>query len=51
MAMYLLNDALVATVTGTAFGAPNCIRISFSASNEDLIEAMKRIKKSLSKLN
>ena len=50
LAMYLLNDAYVATVTGSAFGAPNCIRISFAASNEELIEAMSRIKKSLSKL-
>jgi len=46
-AMYLLEHANVATVTGTAFGNPNCIRISYAASNEDIIEALKRIKKAL----
>ena len=51
LAMYLLNDALVATVSGSAFGAPSCIRISFAASNEELVESMKRIKNSLSKLS
>jgi len=51
LAMYLLSDALVALVSGEAFGDPNCIRISYAASEETLTEAMKRIKNSLEKLN
>lgn len=47
-AMYLLEEANVATVTGDAFGAPNCIRISYAASKEQIIEAISRIKKALS---
>ena len=50
LAMYLLSDANVSVVTGTAFGAPNCIRISFAASDDELKEAMFRIKNSLEKL-
>jgi aspartate aminotransferase len=46
--LFLLEEALVATVTGDAFGAPNCIRISYAASNDQIIEAMKRIKAALS---
>jgi aspartate aminotransferase len=46
--LFLLEKAQVATVTGEAFGSPNCIRISYAASNEDIIEALKRIKKVLS---
>jgi len=46
-ALYLLEEAHVATVTGDAFGAPNCIRISYAASEEQLREAMARIKKTL----
>jgi aspartate aminotransferase len=42
--LYLLEEALVATVTGEAFGNPDCIRISYAASNEQIIEAIKRIK-------
>lgn len=42
-AMLLLEKANVATVTGDAFGAPNCIRISYAASQEELKEAMRRI--------
>ncbi len=42
--LYLLEEALVATVTGDAFGNPNCIRISYAASQEQIIEAIKRIK-------
>jgi aspartate aminotransferase len=45
--MYLLAEANVATVTGDAFGNPNCIRISYATSEEILTEAMKRIKESL----
>lgn len=51
LSMYLLNEALVAIVTGEAFGDSNCIRISYAASEETLIEAMKRIKIALEKLN
>ena len=43
-AMFLLEEANVATVTGDAFGGPNCIRISYAASQEQIKEAMKRIK-------
>lgn len=42
-AMLLLEKANVATVTGEAFGAPNCIRISYAASQEELKEAVRRI--------
>ena len=45
MSLFLLDKALVATVTGDAFGDPNCIRISYAASQDQLIEAIKRIKK------
>ena len=48
--MYLLNEANVATVTGEAFGSPNCMRISYAASDEILIEAVSRIKTALKKL-
>lgn len=43
-AMYLLEHANVATVTGDAFGNGNCIRISYAASEKELREAVKRIK-------
>jgi aspartate aminotransferase len=45
--MYLLAEANVATVTGDAFGNPNCIRISYATSEELLTEAIRRIKESL----
>ena len=45
--MYLLAEANVATVTGEAFGNPNCIRFSYATSEALLTEAMKRIKESL----
>ena len=48
--MYILNDAHVALVAGEAFGSPNCVRISYAASEENLIEAVKRMQKSLAKL-
>ena len=47
LSMFLLEKANVATVTGDAFGSPNCIRISYAASEENIIEALKRIKKAL----
>jgi aspartate aminotransferase len=46
--MLLLEEANVATVTGEAFGAPNCIRLSYAASVAQLQEAIKRIKEVLS---
>ena len=46
--MLLLEEANVATVTGEAFGAPNCIRLSYAASELQLREAVKRIKEVLS---
>ena len=45
--LFLLEEANVATVTGDAFGAPNCIRISYAASEAILREAIKRIGKAL----
>lgn len=44
-ALFLLEEANVATVTGEAFGAPNCIRLSYAVSEEQIKEALKRIKK------
>jgi len=46
--LYLLEEALVATVTGEAFGNPDCIRISYAASQEQIIEAISRIKDAVS---
>lgn len=51
LSMYLLNEAKVSVVTGIAFGSPGCVRISYAASDEELKEALKRIKEALSKLN
>ncbi len=45
--MYLLAEANVATVTGDAFGNPDCIRFSYATSEELLTEAMRRIKEVL----
>lgn len=45
--MYLLAEANVATVTGDAFGNPECIRISYATSEDQLIEALRRIKEAL----
>jgi aspartate aminotransferase len=45
--LLLLEEALVATVSGDSFGAPNCIRISYAASEEQITEAMRRIKEVL----
>jgi len=46
--LFLLEEALVATVTGEAFGNKDCIRISYAASQDDIKEAIKRIKTALS---
>ena len=48
LAMYLLETASVATVTGEAFGSPNCIRISYAASEKEIREAVSRMKAALS---
>jgi len=48
---FILEDSLVATTPGDAFGCPNNIRLSYANSDEQLIEAAKRIKSSLEKLN
>jgi aspartate aminotransferase len=45
--LYLLEHANVATVTGDAFGNPDCIRLSYATSEEQLIEALRRIKEAL----
>ena len=50
LAMYLLEDAHVATVGGDAFGAPDCLRFSYATSDENLKEALRRIKDSVAKL-
>lgn len=50
LCMYLLGEAKVSLVAGTGFGAPDCIRISFAASREELDKAMSRIKDALAKL-
>ena len=49
--MYILNKAHVSLVTGEAFGAPECVRLSYAASDEALVEAINRIKDTLSKLS
>ena len=50
LCMYLLHSAHVSTVTGSAFGEPKCIRISFANSMENIEEGFKRIKDGLAKL-
>ena len=50
LCMYLLNSCYVALVSGAPFGNPECVRISYAASEEKLIEAVKRIKIQLQKL-
>ena len=51
LALYLLDKAQVAVVGGDAFGAPECIRISYATSDDLLVEAVKRIKSALALLN
>ncbi|MBB3701157.1 aminotransferase class I/II-fold pyridoxal phosphate-dependent enzyme [Flammeovirga yaeyamensis] len=51
LCMFFLNEAHVSTVAGAAFGAPNCIRISYAASDEELVQAVKQIKEALNKLS
>lgn len=50
LAMYLLEEAHVACVGGTSFGAPDCIRMSYATSDDNIIEAIRRIKEALAKL-
>ncbi len=50
LAVYLLETVYVATVSGEAFGSPKCLRFSYATSEDLLIEAMKRIKEALGKL-
>jgi aspartate aminotransferase len=47
---FLLSEARVALVSGSAFGAPNCVRISYATSDEKIIEAVHRIKEALGKI-
>ena len=51
LAIYLLQEGHVACVAGNAFGAPDHIRLSYATSDENLVEALKRIKEALGKLN
>jgi len=48
--MYMLEKAHVSLVTGDAFGEPRCIRLSYAASENDLREALKRIREALAQL-
>lgn len=50
LAMYLLEEGHVATVGGAAFGTPECLRFSYATSDENLVEALRRIKEALAKL-
>jgi aspartate aminotransferase len=50
LAMYMLQDGHVATVGGDAFGDPDCFRMSYATSDDNIVEAMKRIKDVLGKL-
>ncbi len=51
LAMYLLDEAHVATVDGAAFCAPGYIRLSYATSDENIVEAMRRIAAALAKLS
>ena len=50
LAMYILEEGHVATVGGDAFGDPECFRMSYATSDDNIREAMERIKKVLAKL-
>ena len=49
-AIYLLEVGHVATVGGAAFGSPECFRMSYATSDENIVEALRRIKEACSKL-
>lgn len=51
LALYLLEEGHVATVGGTAFGAPDCLRFSYATSDENIAKAMLRVKEALAKLS
>lgn len=51
LCLYLLEEAHIAAVPGEAFGEPNCVRISFANSDENLKEAMRRLKNALNDLS
>jgi len=51
LSLFLLDEGLIALVTGEAFGDNKCMRLSYAASESVLIEALKRIKETLAKLN
>ena len=51
LAMYLLEEGHVACVGGASFGAPECIRMSYATSDENIEEAIRRIKEALAKLS
>jgi aspartate aminotransferase len=50
LAMYLLEVGHVATVGGDDFGSPECFRMSYATSDENIIEAMRRIREALAQL-
>ena len=50
VAEYLLEEAHVAVVSGSAFGSPECIRLSYAISTEEIMESMRRIKMAIEKL-
>ena len=50
LALYLLEEGHVATVGGAAFGSPECFRMSYATSDENIVEAMRRIAEALAKL-
>jgi aspartate aminotransferase len=50
LAMYILEKAHVAVVGGEGFGAPDCLRLSYATSEEELVEAVRRIKEALARL-
>ncbi len=50
LALYLLSEAHVATVGGDAFGDPECFRMSYATSDENIVEAMHRMKEALGRL-
>jgi len=50
LAMYILEEGLVASVSGAAFGAPDCIRFSYAAADDKIVEAMRRVREVVEKL-
>ena len=51
VALYLLEEAKVASVSGAAFGTPECIRLSYAASDDVLAEAVRRIERACRQLS